>query len=332
MSLNNTDDINLIPFLKTIWNKKKTIVIVTSIFIAVGVVTSLLSPIVYTSSTTFIPSSQEGGASSGLSGVASLVGVSLGSVSSTNKIPASMYPLVGQSIEFKRLLLETYVDDKKAIKMEDFMMNYYKLDSSAYNKTSNPAFVSKSEDKLFKLLEDIVIISVNQKDGFVTISANMSKSNYAANVCINARDILQKIIIDNKIKSAKQNLDYSEKQLDSKRLEFEEVQNKLAYFNDSNLNIVTSSIINQRKRIEAEFEIINAVMIELSKQVEQNKLQVTKDTPIFSIIKEASMPVIRSSPKRKQMVFLYGIFGVVVSVIFVLAKAPVISLYKEVSN
>ena len=32
-------------------------------------------------------------------------------------------------------------------------------------------------------------------------------------------------------------------------------------------------------------------MIELSKQVEQRKLQVSEDTPVFSIVKEASMPV-----------------------------------------
>ena len=39
---------------------------------------------------------------------------------------------------------------------------------------------------------------------------------------------------------------------------FEEIQNKLAYFNDSNLNLVTSTIINERSKLEAEFQIINA--------------------------------------------------------------------------
>mgnify|MGYP003319827560 CR=1 FL=1 len=38
-------------------------------------------------------------------------------------------------------------------------------------------------------------------------------------------------------------------------------------------------------------------MIELSKQVEQRKLQVSEDTPVFSILKEASMP----GMKRKNM-------------------------------
>ena len=67
-------------------------------------------------------------------------------------------------------------------------------------------FISKYENDLFNILNDIISISVNQKDGFVTISANMPESEYAANTCINAREILQKTVINNKIKSAKQKL------------------------------------------------------------------------------------------------------------------------------
>ena len=98
---------------------------------------------------------------------------------------------------------------------------------------------------------------------------------------------------------------------DYANLEFEEVQNKLAYFKDSNLNLVTSSVINEREKLEAEFQIINAVMIELSKQVEQRKLQVSEDTPVFSIVKEASMPAKRSSPKRTKMVLVFGFIGLI---------------------
>ena len=160
----------------------------------------------------------------------------------------------------------------------------------------------------------------------------MPNSEYAANTCINAREILQKTIIDNRIKSAKQKLEYSEKQLASKRIEFEEIQNKLAYFNDSNLNLVTSSVINEREKLEAEFQIINAVMIELSKQVEQRKLQVSEDTPVFSILKEASMPVKRSSPKRTQMVFIFGFIGLATSILYTLIKVPVAEIVKEINS
>ena len=329
----NSDEIDLIEIAKTIWNGKKLIVIVSSFFVLIGVVSALLSPILYTSSTTFIPSSQEISSGSNLSGVASLVGINLGAISSGSEIPASMYPQISESVEFKRLILDEFIDENKEIKMKSYLSDYYKIDNNAGIINSNKSFVSEFEDELFDLLQNkIISISVNQKDGFVTISANMPKSEYAAYSAINARNILQKIIVNNKIKSAKQNLNFSEEQLKSKREEFNEIQNKLGYFNDSNLNIVTSSIINEREKLEAEFQIINAVIVELSKQVEQNKLQVSKDTPVFSIVKEATMPVKRSSPKRTAMVIIFGFAGFIISVFYTIIKAPLIQIIKEFTS
>ena len=307
---NNSDEIDLIELLKTAWNARKQIIIISFVFVLVGVAAALLSPVVYSSSTTFINSQTESSSSSGLSGVASLVGINLGGMSSGSEIPPTMYPQLGESIEFKRDLLNSYIDEKEQIKLEDFLANYNDIEKSV-TENNNKLFISEYENELFNIINDVISISVNQKDGFVTISANMPDSEYAANTCINAREILQETVINNKIKSAKQKLEYSEKQLASKRIEFEEIQNKLAYFNDSNLNLVTSSVINEREKLEAEFQIINAVMIELSKQVEQRKLQVSEDTPVFSIVKEASMPVKRSSPKRTQMVLIFGFIGLV---------------------
>jgi LPS O-antigen subunit length determinant protein (WzzB/FepE family) len=261
------------------------------------------------------------------------VGINLGAMSSGNEIPSSMYPQVSESVEFKRLMLEEFIDEKKQIVMKSYLADYYKIDDNLKINNSNKSFISKFEDKLFNLLQKkIFSISVNEKDGFVTISANMPESEYAAYAAINARNILQKIIINTKIKGAKQNLKFSEEQLKSKRIEFDEIQNKLGYFNDSNLNIVTSSIINERKKLEADFQIINAVIVELSKQVEQNKLQVSKDTPVFSIIKEATMPVLRSSPKRAQMVLIFGFLGLILSIVYVLLKDYLLNIINEIRS
>ena len=328
---NNSDEIDLIELLKTAWDGRKQIIIISFVFVLVGVAAALLSPVVYSSSTTFINSQKESSSSSGLSGVATLVGINLGGMSSGSEIPPTMYPQIAESIQFKRDLLNSFIDEKEQIKLEDFLADYNAVEKSE-SENNNKLFISKYEDALFNVINDIISISVNQKDGFVTILANMPESEYAANTCINAREILQETIINNKIKSAKQKLEYSEKQLASKRIEFEEIQNKLAYFNDSNLNLVTSSVINEREKLEAEFQIINAVMIELSKQVEQRKLQVSEDTPVFSIIKEASMPVLRSSPKRTKMVIIYGLIGLVVSILYTLVKDPLVQIIKEINS
>ncbi len=328
---NNSDEIDLIELLKTAWSGRKQIIIISFVFVLIGVASALLWPVFYTSSTTFINSQTESSSNSGLSGVASLVGINLGGISSGSEIPSTMYPQIGESVEFKRALLDSYIDEKEQIKLEDFLADYNKIEKNV-TENNKKLFVSEYENELFDVINDIVSISVNQKDGFITISANMPNSEYAANTCVNARDILQEIVINSRIQSAKQKLKFSEKQLSSKRIEFEEVQNKLAYFNDSNLNLVTSTIINERSKLEAEFQIINAVMVELSKQVEQRKLRVSEDTPVFSIVKEASMPVKRSSPKRALMVLSFGFIGLVISILYVIIKEPANQIIKEISS
>ena len=327
----NSNEINLIELLKTAWKGRKKIILISSIFVLIGVGIALLSPVVYSSNTTFINSQTEPSQASGLSGVASLVGINLSGISSGGEIPPTMYPQIGESVEFKRALLKSTIDEKKQIKLEDFLAKKAGI-KKPLSVGANKLFVSEYENVLFNIISSVISISVNQKDGFITISAYMPKSEYAAITCINAREILQETVINNRIKSAKQKLEYSKEQLNSKRVEFEEIQNKLAYFNDSNLNLVTSSVIYERDKLQAEFEIINAVMVELSKQVEQRKLQVSEDAPVFSIIKEASMPVIRSSPKRTQTVIIYGLMGLMLSVLYTLVKGPMATVFKEINS
>ena len=103
---NNSDEIDLIELLKTVWIGRKQIIIISFVFTLIGVAAALLSPVVYTSSTTFINSQTESSSNSGLSGVASLVGINLGGCFSGSEIPPTMYPQIGESIEFKRALLE----------------------------------------------------------------------------------------------------------------------------------------------------------------------------------------------------------------------------------
>ena len=329
---NHTSEIDLITIIKKVWSNWKFIVKFSIFFVFVGVAVALMSPIVYTSSSTFILSSSNDKKSS-LGGVASLVGINLGEIDGENQIPPTMYPKVGESVEFKRLLLDEYIDKNQTLKLKEFLIEYYGIDAGIFVLDDDKLFVSEGEHILFEILEKkIISISVNERDGFVSISANMPTSEYAANTCINARKILQTIVINTKIKRAKENLNFNQEQLNLKKIEFDEIQDKIAYFEDSNLNIINSKYRNELNKLKAEFQIINSVYTELSKQLEQSKLQVNRDTPVFSIVKEASMPVKKSSPKRTVIVLVSGFLGFVISAFWVISRDTIKKVIKEVNS
>ena len=324
------DEIDLILVLKQLYKSKKTIIYISLLFGFIGIYIALSSPLKFNSSTVFITQNENSSANSSLSGVASLVGINLGSVKGS-EITSSMYPLVAESPKFKRLILETIIDEKSNLTLKSFIIDKYKLKGEK-TQSSSSIYVSELEEDCFEFISLMVQVTVNKKDGFVTISTTMPIAEYAATLAINAQEILQKIIIENKIESARQNLKFTENQLYQKKLEFDELQSKLSYFKDSNLNLVNSLIINEQDKLEAEFEIINAVVTELSKQVEQAKLQVSKDTPVFSTIKEAVIPNKRSSPKRTQIVIISGLIGFIISITYVSLLRPLKKLFLEIIN
>ena len=324
------NEIDLVKIFAGIYNYRKFILIFSLAITILGVVIAIISPVKYVSSTIFIPQSQENNASS-ISGVASLVGVNLGNSTYGKEIPLSMYPQVSQSPKFKRLLLSQIIDKKNNLSLKQYLIEVYKL-KQLNTKNLSPLHVSKLEETCFNILSEMVVINVNQKDGFVTISSEMPNPEYSAYVSNYAREILQKIIIDDRIESAKQNLKFSQELLSEKKIVFDDIQAKLAYFSNSNLNSVNSFVINEKEKLEADFEIINAVVTELSKQVEQAKLQVSKDTPVFSTIKEAVIPNLRSSPKRTQIVIIFGLIGFVLSVLFTIIKDPFLEILNSIKS
>lgn len=323
-------EIDIIQIIRKLYNSVKILIIITISFSIIGIVYSLISPIKYKASTIFILQNQN--TSSSLSGFANLVGINLSSNLTGNGIPTSIYPQIGNSPKFKRLLLKRIIDVKKNKSLESILINDFGLEKNNSENNSSSIYVSKFEEDCFKIISKIISIDVNSKDGYITITTNMSNGNYAAIVANSSKDILQNIIIENKIESAKQTLNFSLRQLNEKQKQFDTIQTKLSKFKDSNLNLVNSSFINEQKKLEAEFQIINSVVTELSKQVELAKLEVSKNTPVFSTIKEAVVPNTKDSPYRARIVVLFTIFGFIFSITYVLIIDPLKKVLLEIKR
>ena len=330
MEVKSSDEIDIIDLLKKIYNSRKLIIYITISFSIIGIAFALLSPVKYNSTTVFITQNQETGPSS-LSGVASLVGINLNSGFSGSEIPSTMYPQIIESVKFKRSLLKKIIDKKNNITLENFIANHYSI-KEVVEQNIPDLGMTLNEEEYFKILTKIINVSVNIKDGSISISCEMPNAEYSAKIAKLSREILQNIIIENKIETARQNLIFSEGQLREKKKEFDDIYSKLAFFSDSNLNSVNSFVLNEKNKLESEFQIISAVVEEISKQVEQAKLQLKKDTPVFSTIQEAVIPIDRSSPKRTQLVIIFGFIGFILSSIFVLISESIRNIFLEIKN
>ena len=352
------DEIDLIVLLKKVYLEKKFI-LKTSILAALfGIVYALFQPNEYSSSTTFIPQLSSGVKTGGssLSGLASLAGINIGSMESSSEFPPTLYPQVVNGIPFQLDLLSSEITfNNKASNVKDYFLekkssfNVFgiikkytiglpslilgSLKNQEVQLVESEIFsVSKEDEYLFNYIRDALSLSLNEKEGFITISFTDNNKNVAAQITQIAQNLLQEKIIEFKNKSSKEMLDFALKQYSEKKESYEKLQDERAIFVDKNINISSSLFQNKLSRLESEVNISESIVQQLASQVEQAKLQVNKDTPVFTTIQPVTIPFERSAPKRSQIVLIFGFLGLVLSIGYVLIKEPAMEIIKSIKS
>ena len=331
----NIEEIDLIELFKKIYNEK-FLIFKTSIFAAFfGIVFTLFQPDEFTSSTTFIPQLSSGVKASGgssLMGLASLAGINIGSMESSSEFPPTLYPQVVEGVPFKIDLLSSEINyDNKSVLVRDYFLNKSKIDipsifsnsfkdSEQFPYKSEIYLITEEDKRMFEEIDNNLSLSINEKEGFITISFTDINKYVAAQITQIAQNLLQEKIIEFKNKSSKEMLDFALKQYSDKKEIYEKLQDERAIFIDKNINISSSLFQNKLSRIESEVNISESIVQQLASQVEQSKLQVNKDTPVFTTIKPVTVSYEKSAPKRSLIVILFILSGFIMSCGYVLLK------------
>jgi uncharacterized protein involved in exopolysaccharide biosynthesis len=356
--LQEEDQIDIIALLSKIWARRKFIFKITTVFAVLGVLVALFTLNTYTASSMFTPNSGgEASGSGGLKGLASLAGINLGSASASSKeISPMLYGKILESATFKRQLLETPLKNLGKVKtlrgffekntgvsilgtvkeytigLPGKIIGVFKEDQKAagLEMVVGVTKVSEEDDLFYEAIDAILTLNINDKDGFIEMIAKSKNPQVAAQVAKSGERILQNLIIEIQTKSSLELLVYLEAQYAEKRAALTKAQDQLSSFKDRNLNIGTSSFSNIQRRLETELQTVTAVFQNIVTQFEQVKLQVAKDTPVFSILKPVVFPNEKSGPKRILIVVIWLFLGAVLSVGFVLGKEPLLNLIKEI--
>ena len=355
------DSIDIIALVKKVWSERKLIIKTTISFFLIGCIVALLSPVVYTSETTFVPQVSEDQMSSskgGLGSLASLAGINLNQRSSTSDSYLSplLYPKLTESEEFSLNIIKDEINTLNGDKLT--IKEYLLLDKSSFNfnpidfikkytiglfinnetKENNDDvfrgfnFLSEEDFSLITSFKKKFTIAINEKEGFIKVISTDKSAFISTQLVQIVTKNLQSKIIELRTNKIKERLDYSKEQYELKQVEFDLLQKKLAEFKDSNKNISTARFMSELQKLESEYELQQNILINLASEYNNNKIKLNKDTPIFSVIDEVSIPNQRSEPKRSLLVIIYVFLGLVLSVGFVLAKAPLMNLIKEIKD
>lgn len=341
------DEIDLIQLAKTLWKSRKTVIKITVIFMVLGLLVALLTPSEYSVTTVMVP--QVGGKSKlgGLSSLAAMAGVNL-NVSGGSELSPVVYPEIVKSIPFKLALMKTPLTIKginHPVTYYDYFTRYAKPGFlskitkytiglpgtvkkavfSRKNKTGNGTTgplirLTKKQEQLAKHLDKTVYVNVDNKTGNVSLTAIMPQPLAAAQLGQRAQQLLQQFIINYKIKKTKAQLNFIQGRYDVQKKKFEEAQNRLARFIDQNRNVSTALARVQEERLQNEAQLTYGVYSSLAQQLEQAKIQVKQETPVFSIIQPVTVPNLRYKPKRTQILVIWTFIGIIIGIGWVFGK------------
>lgn len=344
------NEIDLLKVVRVTWERRKVIYFFAGLFFLFGILFSFLqSPAQFKSETTFLLKSSSNGVGNGigsLGGLATIAGISLpsGGFSSGIEIPPSLYSKFISSIEFKKALIDApisvegqnekvtyayyYEQIAKPSRLELVKTYTLGLPAILWSKikpnnsinTSKKAdthliMLSSTEKAHFARLDDQ--LKIESKDGVIFLSFTMPEPLMAAQMADFSFQLLQKEIISYKLGNILEELRFSEALYEEKKQEFYKIQNELGYFRDRNQNVISSSGQNQMERLQAEYNIKMSVFTQVANALESTKLQMAKDTPIFSILDPVTIPNSSEATRGTFLILFSTIFGIVVAIVFI---------------
>lgn len=333
------DEIDLIALIKTIWEGRKTIYYSVGICVFIGLLVAFLSPAKYAASATLLPSAEKKDGNLGnLGALAGMAGINLGSMmGDASGIPAEIYPQIVNSYPFlKEMIYEKYhFEDYEAPMsisefvladsvetMRDKILQYsiklpWTLKNAIFSSEddSNSGIdygvleISVDEMAALEFIRDVIRLDVDDEIGLVTVSAEAKEPVLVAQYVQKAIMLLQKYIVDYKTKQAIENLDFVQERYNEKKQEYESAQKALFNYKDSHRNLVSERISLEYQQLSDSYDIASAVYKGLAQQLEQGRLAVKENTPVYSILEPVRIPKIPSNTKRSVFILLSIISG-----------------------
>lgn len=287
---------------------------------------------------------------------------------SSGELGPGMYPMIVESVEFQRELISKPIEfsafeeeitlleyfneyheeplrDKVysfvraytvqlPFRIFDWIINFSlfeedKVDEQEEEEELDQRVLSLSTEESSAIGDVIPRIELVLDGNLITVNTTMPDRMSAAMLNVIVIEQIQEYVTEYKVEKARQNVEFTESQLAVAEQRYNEAQRALAEFRDQNINISTNvarteeeSLSNHRDRM---FNIYNSLSVE----VEQARLRLQEETPVFSVMQKSSIPS-RSLGTSNRIIVVFVILGVMFGFLYIFGRLIYGKLKSEV--
>jgi uncharacterized protein involved in exopolysaccharide biosynthesis len=328
------EGIDLIEVFKRIKEGRKTIFICMAVAFVVAIGVVLVTPKQYKTQVTLLAESGSKNGTSGLLGqlgglagginLGGLSGLNLGGSSSSDALTPDLYPDIVKSTPFLLEVMGQKVTESKKNKsmtVAEYLEGYnqsplMRLMGLFKSKIEVFSIVKSDSNALLKLtdrqtnlangLADIINLNVvsatsggltGSGSKTITVSIEVQDPVVSAQLANLVVCSLKRYIVDYNTGKAKKDLDFIKARYNEARDKYYSAQQALANHNDRNLNVILASVNTSKERLQTENQLAANIYNSLAQVLEQAKIKVQDQTPVFTVIEPAKVPLKKSKPK-----------------------------------
>ena len=290
------------------------------------------------------------GSKSGLLSLASSFGVNLKGAlgNSTEALFPTLYPDLMNSVDFKASLFEIPVtiegDEDKG--EEDRTMSYYdylkeeqKLpwwsagmkaafewlislikDEEPELEGIDPFLLTDEQTNIIKLIDKKVVCDVDAKTMVISIEVTDQNALICATMADSVKTRLQKFITDYRTSKARVDLEYNKKLYSETKIKYDEARNRYAVYADSHRSVTSQAGQTKLADLQNEMQMQQAIYQQVITQLQQAEMQVQQETPAFTTLQSATVPVEKAGPSRAKWCLVWLFLAFLATTAWVLHK------------
>ena len=280
-----------------------------------------------------------------LASMASMFGVNLSSgAGGSEALFPTLYPDLINSVTFHTTLFPIKIHrdkEDKVMTYYDYLLNEQKapwwseaigattkaiggLFSGGKNKKEqtkvDPFRLTQKQTAIVNSMKNRIVCDVDKKTMVITIDVTDQDPLIAAVMADSVQQRLQDFITDYRTKKARNDLEFSRKAFDEAKQRYETARRKYASFSDANQRIFLETLRSEQAKLSQELSIQSQVYTQASAQLQQAELDVQRETPAFTVLEPATVPVRKAGPARAKMCIIFLFLAVLGTTAYVLYK------------
>ena len=208
--------------------------------------------------------------------------------------PMTYYDYLNE--EQKKSLIEyALVPAKWLIKT---VVSFIKPDEEESTGRVNPFKLTKEQYGIVELMEKKVVCDVDNKTLVITIDVTDQDPLIAATMADSVQLHLQEFITNYRTRKARIDLAYNQKLFEEAKERYEKARRRSAAFNDANQKVFLDRVRSEQTKLENEMNLQYQAYSQIAAQLRLAEAKVQEDTPAFTTLQPAFVPVKKSGPKR----------------------------------